>query len=62
MNNYVPSGKDGVHVYVLPQEEKPAADESGVFNERYLIIREVPQDQECWSEIVIPNLEGENDA
>lgn len=59
MNINVPSGRDGVHVYVLNKPEHGSEAESQGTTTRYLIVRERPGSSDCWSEVIEPIL-GEN--
>lgn len=52
MNTNVPSGRDGVHVYVLNNTESGPEAESLGPDRRYLIVRERPSSSESWSEVV----------
>lgn len=60
MNTNVPSGRDGVHVYVLNQTESGPESESLGPDRRYLIVRERPSGSESWSEVVEPNSQENN--
>lgn len=60
MNTNVPSGRDGVHVYVLNKTESGSEPERLGPDRRYLIVRERPSSSESWSEVVEPNSEENN--
>lgn len=62
MNINMPSGRDGVHVYDLPQSEHSAVEECASIAERYLIVRDAPRGHENWAEIVELPSEGDCDA
>ncbi|MEC4718222.1 hypothetical protein RY831_03615 [Noviherbaspirillum sp. CPCC 100848] len=57
MNINVPSGRDGVHVYVLNKPEHGTEAISPDTDVRYLIVRERPSGSESWSEVVEPDSE-----